>query len=100
MVLSKIPTKALYKLQVSVAQEVQSCARTDAIEIQEMKGEKESLELVIEQVKFETRGDKERVDKIKLGMKTIYNRLPDNVQGKISSTKENKRVWSKISLSR
>jgi hypothetical protein len=33
MVLAKIPTKALYRLQVSVVQEVQSCARTDAIEL-------------------------------------------------------------------
>jgi hypothetical protein len=34
LVLERIPTKALYKLQVSVAQEVQSHARTDATDLQ------------------------------------------------------------------
>jgi hypothetical protein len=64
MLLARIPTKALYKLQVSVAQKVQSRARIGTVELQEMKGEKESLELVIEQVKFDTRGEKEHIDKI------------------------------------
>jgi predicted nucleic acid-binding Zn-ribbon protein len=88
MVLSRIPTKALYKLQVSVAQEVQSRVRTDAVELQEMKGEKESLELMIEQVKFDTRGEKERTDKIEQRVTTIYNHLPDNVHAESSSTEE------------
>jgi hypothetical protein len=59
MVLARIPTKALYRLQVSVVQEVQSCARTDATELQETRDGKEALELVIEQVKFETKEEKE-----------------------------------------
>jgi vacuolar-type H+-ATPase subunit I/STV1 len=33
LVLAKIPTKALYKLQVSVAQEVQSQARTNTTKL-------------------------------------------------------------------
>jgi hypothetical protein len=52
------------------------------------------LELVIEQVKFETRGEKECADKIKQGMKTIYNHLPDNAQAEISSTKEKLKMIS------
>jgi hypothetical protein len=48
LVLERIPTKALYKLQVSVAQEVQSCARTDATDLQHTKNGKEALELVVE----------------------------------------------------
>jgi hypothetical protein len=88
MVLARIPTKALYRLQVSVAQEVQSRARTDTVELQEMKGDKEALELVIEQVKFETRGEKEHTDKIKQGVTTVYNHLPDNAQAESSSTEE------------
>jgi len=55
IVLARIPTKALYRLQVSVAQEVQSCAITDAIELKEKRDGKESLELVIEHVKFESK---------------------------------------------
>jgi hypothetical protein len=34
LALPKIPTKALYKLQVSVAQEIQSRARSDAMNLQ------------------------------------------------------------------
>jgi hypothetical protein len=86
MVLTRIPTKALYKLQVSIMQEVQSRVRIDAVELQEMKGEKESLELVIEQVKFDTRGEKECTDKIEQWVTTVYNHLPDRAHAESSST--------------
>jgi hypothetical protein len=59
LVLAKIPTKALYKLQVSVMQEVQSHARTDAVELQETRNGKDSLELVVEQVNLETKEEKQ-----------------------------------------
>jgi hypothetical protein len=78
MVLARIPTKALYRLQVSVTQEVQSRARKDTTELQETRDGKEALELVIEQVKFETREEKECIDKIKQGVTTVYNHIPDN----------------------
>jgi hypothetical protein len=58
LVMERIPTKALYKLQVSVAQEVQSRARTDTTELQHTKDNKEELELVLEQVKLETKDEK------------------------------------------
>jgi hypothetical protein len=61
LVMTQIPTKALYKLQVSVAQEVQSRARTDATELQQTKDNKEELELVLEQVKLETKDEKYHV---------------------------------------
>jgi len=44
---TKIPVKALYKLQVSVMQEVQSRARIDAVELQETKNGKDSMEMVV-----------------------------------------------------
>jgi hypothetical protein len=88
MVLAKIPTKALYRLQVSVAQEVQSHMRTDAVELQETKSDKEALELVVEQVKFETKEEKERADKIEQGVTTVYNHLPDSMQAESPSTEE------------
>jgi hypothetical protein len=40
LVLSKIPTKALYKLQMSVAQEVQSRARTGCNKLGDNQGRK------------------------------------------------------------
>jgi hypothetical protein len=45
-------------------QEVQSCSRTNATELHETRDKKEALELVIEQVKFETKEGKESVEKI------------------------------------
>jgi hypothetical protein len=88
MVLAKIPTKALYRLQVNVVQEVQSRARIDAVELQETKSGKEPLELVVEQVKFETKEEKEHADKIERGVTTFYSHLPDNTQTESPSTEE------------
>jgi hypothetical protein len=53
LVLSKIPTKALYKLQMSVAHEVQSRARTDAINLETAKEEKEVLEIALKEMQIE-----------------------------------------------
>jgi hypothetical protein len=52
LVLSKIPTKALYKLQMSVAQEVQSRNRMDATNLETTKEEKEVLETVLKEVQI------------------------------------------------
>ena len=43
LVLPKIPTKALYKLQVSVAQEIQSRARSDVTNLQLAQEDNTSL---------------------------------------------------------
>jgi voltage-gated potassium channel Kch len=59
LIMERIPTKKLYKLQVNVMQEVKSRVRTDATELQHMKNGKESLELVVKQVKIETKEEKE-----------------------------------------
>jgi hypothetical protein len=48
LVLERILTKALYNIKVSVAQEVQSRARTYAVELQQMKNGRDALELVVE----------------------------------------------------
>jgi hypothetical protein len=52
--MERIPTKELYKLQVSVMQEVQSHARIDTKKLQRTKNDKEALELIVEQVKLKT----------------------------------------------
>jgi hypothetical protein len=46
------------------------------------------LELVVEQVKLETRGEKEHADKIEQGVTTFYSHLPYSVQDESSSTEE------------
>jgi hypothetical protein len=81
LVLERIPTKALYKLQVSVMQEVQSCARTDATDLQHTKNGKEVLELVVEQVKLETKEEKECTDRLEQGLNATYNRIPEQCAG-------------------
>jgi hypothetical protein len=47
------PIKALYILQVSIIQEVQSWVRADGIELEVTKNVKEILQLKIEQVNME-----------------------------------------------
>jgi hypothetical protein len=76
----KIPTKALYKLQVSVAQEVQSRARTDATELQVTKNGKNSLELLVEHVKLETKEEKQHAYNLEQKLKEVFTRIPDSVQ--------------------
>jgi uncharacterized protein (DUF3084 family) len=78
LVLAKIPTKALYKLQVSVAQEVQLRARTDPTELQATRNGKDALEFVVEQVKLETQEEKQRTNKLEQKLKEVFTRIPDN----------------------
>jgi hypothetical protein len=47
LVLAKIPTKELYKLQVSVTQEVKSRARVDMTELQVTRDGRDALEILI-----------------------------------------------------
>jgi hypothetical protein len=58
LVLSKIPTKALYKLQISVTHEVQSRARIDAMKLETTKEVKEVLYIALKEVQLER--DKEK----------------------------------------
>jgi hypothetical protein len=54
LVLAKIPTKELYKIQVNVTQEVQSRARAHMTELKVTIDGKDALEIVIEKVQLET----------------------------------------------
>ena len=58
LVLDKIPTKAIYKLQMSVAQEVQSRARMNETNLDITKEEKEVLETVLKEVQIECEEEK------------------------------------------
>jgi hypothetical protein len=50
LVLERMPTKALYKLQMSIAQEVQSRASMDATNLETAREAKEVLETVLIEV--------------------------------------------------
>jgi hypothetical protein len=64
---------------------MQSRGRTDAEELQDTKNSKDSLELVVEQVKLETREEKKFLDK---GLETIYASIPDIVKALEKSVEE------------
>jgi hypothetical protein len=78
--MEQIQAKALYKLQVGVAEEVQSCARIDATKLQYAKDNKEELELVLEKFKIQTKDKKDRVDRLEQGVAATYDRIPKSAQ--------------------
>ena len=53
LALTKTPTKTLYKIQVSIAQEVQSRARADAIELQVAKDIRDTMKIIIHEAQAE-----------------------------------------------
>jgi hypothetical protein len=67
---------------------VQSRARTNAAELQEMKKGKETIELVIDQVNLETKEEKKCANRMEHGLTTVYNHFLDNTQEENKSTKE------------
>jgi hypothetical protein len=75
-----IPTKVLYKLQVSVVQEVQSCTHTETIDLQHTKDNREELYLVLEKVKIETKYEKYRTNRLEKGLALVYDIIPKSVQ--------------------
>jgi hypothetical protein len=58
LVFTEIPTKSLYKLQMSVAQEVQSRARTNATNLETTREAKEVLETILTEVQLEREEEK------------------------------------------
>jgi hypothetical protein len=76
MVLSRIPSKALHKLQVSVTQEVQSLARTDLVELQQATKKQDALEIICEKAKFETQEERKRVNGLERRVAGTYEKIP------------------------
>jgi oligoendopeptidase F len=88
LVLSKIPTKELYKLQISVMHEVQSRARTYAMNLETTKEVKEILEISLNQVQLERDEEKQRMEKIEQRLEEVFKTIPDNAQAEELSTEE------------
>jgi hypothetical protein len=80
LVLTWIPTKALYKLQVSFAQKVQSRARTNAMELQQTRYNRDELELLLEQDKIETKYEKDRTNRLEHEMGIAYDKIPKSTK--------------------
>jgi FtsZ-binding cell division protein ZapB len=95
LVIARMPIKALYKLQFSVAQQVKSRTIIDAAELQHTKNGKEALELVVEKVKIESKEEKENTNIMEQGLTTMYNHIPNNTQEENRSTEENLNLIEK-----
>jgi hypothetical protein len=76
----RIPTKALYKLQVNVTHEVQSRAHTDAAELQQTKDNQDALELVLKQAMIETKDEKDHTNALEQKLVVAYEKIPKNAQ--------------------
>jgi hypothetical protein len=94
VVMAQIPTKALYGLQASIMQEVQSRARADVTNLEVGRGVTEMLQITCDQLTSEKEEEKEHVDKLEQGLTMVYDRIPDNVQAPERSAEEKIKIIS------
>ena len=81
LVLTQIPSRELYKLQVSVDQEMQSWAHKKLLELQQATKKREALETVCAQAKSETQEEKEQKNKLERRVEEFFWKLPTTAQG-------------------
>jgi hypothetical protein len=82
LALPKVPTKALYKLQISVTQEIQSRARADATSLQLANEVSKTLEMTLNQVQFERDETKKCTERIEQQVEEVFKTIPDSAQGR------------------
>jgi hypothetical protein len=88
LALPKIPTKVLYKLQISVAQEIQSRAHADATSLQLAKEVNNTLEITLNQVKFERDETKKCTGRIEKQVEEVFKTISDSAQGENIPTED------------
>jgi hypothetical protein len=81
LALPKVPMKALYKLQVSVAQEIQLRARADATNLQLAKKVSDTLKITINQVQVERDEVKQCTGRIEKWVEEVFKTIPENAEG-------------------
>ena len=64
LVLPRIPSKSLHRLQVSVTQELQSQACTDLAELQQATEKRDALEIICEQANIKTQEERDHVNRL------------------------------------
>jgi hypothetical protein len=87
----KIPTKALYKLQVSVAQEIHSRIRYDMTNIQITQEENTILKEVIIQEGQEKNMAQKKVDEMENQIHVVFKAIIDSVESEGASSEEKMR---------
>jgi hypothetical protein len=93
LALPKIPTKALYKLQISVAQEIQSRARSDATNLQTTQEENITLKEEISQEGKEKKLAQQKVEEMEKHIGAVFQTIPDNAGSEeVSSEEKMKKI--------
>jgi hypothetical protein len=81
LVLTQMPSRELYKLQVSVDHEIQSRAHKNLVELQQATKKREALETVCAQAKSETKEEKECRNELERRVEEVFGKLPTTAQG-------------------
>jgi predicted nucleic acid-binding Zn-ribbon protein len=58
------------------------------VELQVTRNGKDSLELVVENVKWETKEEKKHADNLEWKLKEVFTRIPDNMQETMNNAEE------------
>jgi hypothetical protein len=80
LVLTRIPSGALHRLQVSVNHEVQSHARKDLTELKQATKKQDALEIVYEKAKSETQEEREHIKGLEQKVAGTYEKIPQAAQ--------------------
>jgi len=76
LVMSKIPTKELYKLHISVTNEVQSRVGIDGMNLERAKEVNEILEIALKEVPLERDEEKQCMKKLEQRLKEVFQTIP------------------------
>jgi hypothetical protein len=74
----KIPTKAVCKLHISVAQEIQSRARSEATNLQTSQEENIALKEAISQEGREKKLAQQKIEEMEKHIGVVFQTIPDN----------------------
>jgi ElaB/YqjD/DUF883 family membrane-anchored ribosome-binding protein len=89
--LAKIPTKALYKLQVSIAQEIQSRARVDTTNLQIAQTETISLKEALNLEAQQKEKAKKKVEEMEQQIHMLFQTIPESTSDEAGSSGEKLR---------
>ena len=81
LVLTWMPSRELYKLQVSFNHKMQSQAHKNLLELQQETKKREALEIVCAQAKSKTQEEKECINELERRVEEIFGKLPTTAQG-------------------
>jgi hypothetical protein len=81
LVLTRMSSRALHKLQVSVDHEMQSRAHNNLVKLQKATKQREVLEKEYEQAKSETQKEMEKNNELECRVGEIFGKLPNTTEG-------------------